>query len=414
MSEIFWGFRRDWVAKLGELGLAPMQAMALRHLDPDSPMPMGALADALRCDNSNVTGITDRLEGAGLVERRPVPNDRRVKGLVLTDRGREMRAEVERRWSQPPEPLATMARGRCPRTARCPAARARPLMDGLFRIPIVQAPLAGGPSTPELTAAVGDAGGLGFVAAGYRTAGADGRGRGTHANAHRRAVRRQPLRGARRPRLPGVEAYAQRPARRGARTRRAALGRRRPGREARAADRRPGRGRVVHLRPRPAPEAVDAAAAAPGAASGSRSRRRPRRAPQPRRARTRSSCRASRRAATAARSTTPHPGDFGLLALLQLDATPSAAARSRPAGSPPAPASPPSCAAGAEAAQRRQRVHVLPGGGDVTRRTARRCAAPAAPRSRAPSAAARRAGSRTAFMREHAGRARPPIPPCTT
>src|SRR5215208_6483285 len=96
MSKIFWDSRRDWVTRLGQLGLAPMQAMALRHLDPESPMPMSALADALRCDNSNVTGITDRLEGAGLVERRPVPNDRRVKGLVLTERGREMRAEVER------------------------------------------------------------------------------------------------------------------------------------------------------------------------------------------------------------------------------------------------------------------------------------------------------------------------------
>jgi DNA-binding MarR family transcriptional regulator len=111
MSEIFWNSRRDWVAKLGELGLAPMQAMALRHLDPENPVAMGALADALRCDNSNVTGIADRLEGAGLVERRPVPNDRRVKGLVLTERGRDMRAEVERRWSEPPEPLATMAPG---------------------------------------------------------------------------------------------------------------------------------------------------------------------------------------------------------------------------------------------------------------------------------------------------------------
>ena len=36
--------------------------------------------------------------------------------------------------------------------------------------PIVQAPLAGGPSTPELTAAVSGAGGLGFLAAGYKTA----------------------------------------------------------------------------------------------------------------------------------------------------------------------------------------------------------------------------------------------------
>jgi nitronate monooxygenase len=36
--------------------------------------------------------------------------------------------------------------------------------------PIIQAPLAGGPSTPELSAAVGNAGGLGFLAAGYQTA----------------------------------------------------------------------------------------------------------------------------------------------------------------------------------------------------------------------------------------------------
>jgi nitronate monooxygenase len=37
------------------------------------------------------------------------------------------------------------------------------------RIPIVQAPLAGGASTPELTAAVVEAGAFGFLAAGYKT-----------------------------------------------------------------------------------------------------------------------------------------------------------------------------------------------------------------------------------------------------
>jgi len=37
-----------------------------------------------------------------------------------------------------------------------------------LRHPIVQAPLAGGPSTPALAAAVSDAGGLGFLAAGYK------------------------------------------------------------------------------------------------------------------------------------------------------------------------------------------------------------------------------------------------------
>ncbi len=43
------------------------------------------------------------------------------------------------------------------------------ILDGLDH-PIVQAPMAGGGSTPELAAAVSNAGGLGFLAAGYLTA----------------------------------------------------------------------------------------------------------------------------------------------------------------------------------------------------------------------------------------------------
>jgi nitronate monooxygenase len=39
-----------------------------------------------------------------------------------------------------------------------------------LQLPIVQAPLAGGPSTPALAAAVANAGGLGFLASGYKTA----------------------------------------------------------------------------------------------------------------------------------------------------------------------------------------------------------------------------------------------------
>lgn len=45
-----------------------------------------------------------------------------------------------------------------------------PLDFPQLRYPIVQAPMAGGPSTPRLAAAVSAAGGLGFLAAGYRTA----------------------------------------------------------------------------------------------------------------------------------------------------------------------------------------------------------------------------------------------------
>ncbi|WLQ33731.1 nitronate monooxygenase [Streptomyces castrisilvae] len=43
-------------------------------------------------------------------------------------------------------------------------------LTDLCRYPIVQAPMAGGPSCPQLAASVADAGGLGFLAAGYKTA----------------------------------------------------------------------------------------------------------------------------------------------------------------------------------------------------------------------------------------------------
>ena len=94
---------------LNELGLAPMQAMALTSLEPDVPMPMSALAGLLMCDNSNVTGIVDRLEGLGLVERRPAERDRRVKAVGLTERGRAMRGVVQLRMSEPPPPLACLS-----------------------------------------------------------------------------------------------------------------------------------------------------------------------------------------------------------------------------------------------------------------------------------------------------------------
>ena len=74
-----------------EFDLTFAQARAIRELD--QPLPMGELADRLCCDASNVTGIVDRLESRGLVERRVAPDDRRVKHLVLTDAGRALRQE---------------------------------------------------------------------------------------------------------------------------------------------------------------------------------------------------------------------------------------------------------------------------------------------------------------------------------
>lgn len=83
-------------AGVAGLGLTPAVARALHVLDPDRPLPARDLADQLRCDRSNVTTLVDKLEQAGLVERRADPTDRRQKTLVVTEAGRRMRDRVER------------------------------------------------------------------------------------------------------------------------------------------------------------------------------------------------------------------------------------------------------------------------------------------------------------------------------
>lgn len=83
--------RQRFTDRAAEFDLSFSQAMALRELD--DPLPMRDLADRLCCDASNVTGIVDRLEERGLVERHTALDDRRVKQLVLTDAGDELRQE---------------------------------------------------------------------------------------------------------------------------------------------------------------------------------------------------------------------------------------------------------------------------------------------------------------------------------
>ncbi len=88
-----------------ELDLSVPQLLALRALDPDAPQPMNRLACAMTCDSSNVTGLVNRLEKRGLVERRADPGDRRVRVLALTDEGRRVRADALRRWNACPPAL---------------------------------------------------------------------------------------------------------------------------------------------------------------------------------------------------------------------------------------------------------------------------------------------------------------------
>lgn len=91
MFQVIDRMRSDFARIAGEFELTPLQARTILQLE--QPQPMSALADHLACDPSNVTGLADRLESAGLVER-VTGTDRRIKLLRLTGAGAALRRSL--------------------------------------------------------------------------------------------------------------------------------------------------------------------------------------------------------------------------------------------------------------------------------------------------------------------------------
>ena len=77
------------------LGLTHPLANVIWLLDPTKPAPsMREFAQRLSCDPSSLTFLADRLAEKGLLERQPDPENRRVKRLVLTKDGLDMRRRL--------------------------------------------------------------------------------------------------------------------------------------------------------------------------------------------------------------------------------------------------------------------------------------------------------------------------------
>ncbi len=83
-----------------ELGVTPPILGAIRFLE--EPQTMGRMAELLRCDPSNVTGIVDALEDRDLADRQPSAADRRVKVVQLTAAGRGLRDRAIEEMHRPP------------------------------------------------------------------------------------------------------------------------------------------------------------------------------------------------------------------------------------------------------------------------------------------------------------------------
>jgi DNA-binding MarR family transcriptional regulator len=78
--------RRLAERELGPLGVTPSQLTALRTLSA-GPRRISDIAARLGIVPRSATSVVDELEAAGLVHRRPDPDDRRAILAALTDQG---------------------------------------------------------------------------------------------------------------------------------------------------------------------------------------------------------------------------------------------------------------------------------------------------------------------------------------
>jgi len=78
-------------AELVPYGVTPGQYGVLMCLWDENGQTARQLADRLSLDGSTMTGLLDRMEQKGLIEKRPDPTDRRALQVLLTEKANELR-----------------------------------------------------------------------------------------------------------------------------------------------------------------------------------------------------------------------------------------------------------------------------------------------------------------------------------
>lgn len=85
---------RRATAKLQAYGITPPQWAVLAQLTEENGQSLSSLGTRALFDGPTMTGIVDRLESGGYVERRRDSSDRRVINLYLTEKGRQLVSEL--------------------------------------------------------------------------------------------------------------------------------------------------------------------------------------------------------------------------------------------------------------------------------------------------------------------------------
>ena len=88
LARVYQKIQRQLDRILDEAGLTLPQFDVLANLGMSEGITQQQLAERLLVTKGNVCGLLDRMESAGLVERRPSSTDRRANHLHLTEKGR--------------------------------------------------------------------------------------------------------------------------------------------------------------------------------------------------------------------------------------------------------------------------------------------------------------------------------------
>jgi DNA-binding MarR family transcriptional regulator len=94
LSQVGAHSSRLWRKRMARLDLDPRNVVLLRHVAAEEGRSQQALAEALQIPASRMVALVDGLERGGLLERRPVHGDRRVRALHLTREGRRALGRV--------------------------------------------------------------------------------------------------------------------------------------------------------------------------------------------------------------------------------------------------------------------------------------------------------------------------------
>lgn len=81
--------------RLQPLGLSRAQWSILAILSNHEGLSQSQISDELEIEKSTTGRLIDQVEKSGWIERRPIPGDRRLWGIHLTDQARQLIAEIE-------------------------------------------------------------------------------------------------------------------------------------------------------------------------------------------------------------------------------------------------------------------------------------------------------------------------------